>query len=631
MSIYQQRAQILLVDDQPGKILTYRAVLEGLGQTLISAGSAQEALSILVKTDVSVILMDVCLPDIDGFELASIVRQHPRHEKTAIIFVSGVRLTQEDLVRGYKIGAVDYVAVPVEPEILKAKVRVFVDLHQKTKLLGKVNEELEARVVERTRELETTNEKLARSEERLRLAAEAARFASYEFDLTDRRFHWSQNVADLLHADPDHLQALDRFLSVVHPHDRERVRHRFTVADDSERPLELEFRIGDGDANVVWFLDRGKLVTCNAGSSQRIVGTFLDITLRKQAEEHQTLLMGELDHRVKNILANVLAIARLSSSGATSVVPYVAALQGRLQSMSAAHDLLRECDWRGADLHRLVSVTLNPFSLDAANITVEGEKVMLPARTAQSLALVLHELTTNAVKHGALSNSSGRVSISWQTVENVDADPRLSLVWKETGGPRVTEPERSGFGLTVLKSAASELGGSAALSFDPQGFGFIFERSLTPTEVKPFRLRQPAPAPTRRNDNRAAAWRVLVVEDEILVGLQLSQDLEDHGHSVIGPASTLEQAIEFAQAGGFDCALIDVRLGEVISSPVAKLLREMNVPFALTTGFDEQHPMDGVFNGAPRLKKPYEAGAVRELVQDLCAAGHSRHDARMGR
>ncbi len=136
MSIYQQRAQILLVDDQPGKILTYRAVLEGLGQTLISAGSAQEALSILVKTDVSVILMDVCLPDIDGFELASIVRQHPRHEKTAIIFVSGVRLTQEDLVRGYKIGAVDYVAVPVEPEILKAKVRVFVDLHQKTKLLG---------------------------------------------------------------------------------------------------------------------------------------------------------------------------------------------------------------------------------------------------------------------------------------------------------------------------------------------------------------------------------------------------------------------------------------------------------------------------------------------------------------
>src|SRR5690606_7434989 len=127
-----------------------------------------------------------CLPDIDGFELASIVRQHPRHEKTAIIFVSGVRLSQEDLVRGYKIGAVDYVAVPVEPEILKAKVRVFVDLHQKTKLLGKVNEELEARVIERTRELETTNEKLARSEERLRLAAEAARFASYEFDLTDQ-------------------------------------------------------------------------------------------------------------------------------------------------------------------------------------------------------------------------------------------------------------------------------------------------------------------------------------------------------------------------------------------------------------------------------------------------------------
>lgn len=612
-------AAILLVDDQPGKIVTYRAILEGLGETLLCAHSAQEALAILVKTEVAVILMDVCLPDIDGFELATMIRQHPRHEKTAIIFVSGVRLSQEDLVRGYRIGAVDYVPVPIEPEILKAKVRVFVDLHHKTKLLGLVNERLEARVAERTHELEVANEKLARSEERLRLAAEAAQFASYEFDVARKQFRWSQNARDLLHLPSSGAVSLEDVMKLVHPADRRSLLRRFARAEDVEHPLETEFRVADNASKASWLLDRGKVVTNGSGEPRRIVGTLLDITMRKQAEEHQTLLMGELDHRVKNILANVLAIARLSSSGATSVAPYVLALQGRLQSMSAAHDLLRQCDWRGADLHQLVSVTLEPFSVDTSNISVDGEKLVLPARTAQSLSLVLHELATNAVKHGALSVAAGHLLISWRANPIEGDGSHFAFTWKETGGPPVSKPERHGFGLTVLKSAASETGGSAKICFEPDGIRFAFERSLAPAVDRPFRLRQ-GPRPARHTEYNSTSQCVLVVEDELLIGLQLAQDLEDEGYRVVGPACTIEQGIELVREGGIDCALIDLRLGETLSSPIASLLREQAIPFALTTGFDEQHPIDQAFDGAPRLKKPYDASAVRSLIRSLSRA-----------
>ncbi len=614
----QNRDAILLVDDQPGKMLTYHAILESLGETLISAGSAQEALAVLIKTEVAVILMDVCLPDTDGFELAAMIRQHPRHEKTAIIFVSGVRLSQEDLVKGYKIGAVDYVPVPVEPEILKAKVRVFVDLHRKTKLLRGLNEELEVRVTERTRQLEATNEMLGRSEERLRLAAEAAQFASYEFDVAQKRFQWSQNVSELLRSPSGDLGTLEGVLKTVYPADRRNLLQRFTRTHDDQLPLEMEFKVADAAFQGLWLLDRGKVVTDDAGHPQRIVGTFLDVSMRKQAEEHQTLLMGELDHRVKNILANVLAIARLSSAGATSVAPYVSALQGRLQSMSAAHDLLRQCDWRGADLHQLVSVTLEPFSANTANIAIEGDAIMLPARTAQSLALVLHELTTNAVKYGALSSDKGRVSISWRSRETAGDVPRFWLSWKETGGPRVVEPKQQGFGLTVLKSAASEMGGSASLSFEGDGIRFDFERSLIPTSNAPFQIGQLPRLSPRVDHDATISRRVLVVEDELLVGLQLSQDLEDQGYSVIGPACTIEQGIELVHEGGFDCALIDVRLGDATSVSIASLLREKEIPFALTTGFDDQHPMDRAFEGAPRLSKPYNANSISTLLQSLC-------------
>src|SRR5690242_16327905 len=144
---------ILMVDDQPGKLLSYEVILNSLGENLLKANSGREALEALLKNDVAVVLMDVSMPDIDGFQLADMIREHPRFQRTAIIFISAVHLTDLDRLKGYERGAVDYISVPVIAELLRAKVTVFAELYRKTQQLERLNRELEQRVLERTEEL----------------------------------------------------------------------------------------------------------------------------------------------------------------------------------------------------------------------------------------------------------------------------------------------------------------------------------------------------------------------------------------------------------------------------------------------------------------------------------------------
>src|SRR3984885_8892701 len=157
-----EKVNILMVDDQPAKLLSYEVMLGELRENLIKAKSAKEALEVLLKTDIAVVLMDVSMPELDGFQLAGMIRQHPRFQRTAIIFVSAVHLTDLDQLKGYEHGAVDYISVPVVPELLRAKVRVFADLHRKTRQLETLNRELEQRVLERTEELAGKAELLLR-------------------------------------------------------------------------------------------------------------------------------------------------------------------------------------------------------------------------------------------------------------------------------------------------------------------------------------------------------------------------------------------------------------------------------------------------------------------------------------
>jgi signal transduction histidine kinase len=174
------QVNILLVDDQPAKLMSYEVILSELGENLIKANSANEALGYLLRHEIALVLIDVVMPDLDGFELAAMIRKHPRFRRTAIIFVSAIQMGEIDLLRGYRAGAVDYVPVPVVPDLLRAKVRVFADLYRKTRQLEQLNAELEHRVEERTAELAKTNAELElRVEERTR-EREAAWAQLYE-------------------------------------------------------------------------------------------------------------------------------------------------------------------------------------------------------------------------------------------------------------------------------------------------------------------------------------------------------------------------------------------------------------------------------------------------------------------
>src|SRR3972149_9272702 len=144
------KANILLVDDQPAKLLSYEVILKDLGENPVKASSGREALEHPLKTEIPVVLGDVCMPDLDGFQLAAMIREHPRFQNTAMIFISAIHLTDVDRLRGYEMGAVDYVPVPVIPEVLRAKVRLFADLYRKNRQLEELNRELERRVSERT-------------------------------------------------------------------------------------------------------------------------------------------------------------------------------------------------------------------------------------------------------------------------------------------------------------------------------------------------------------------------------------------------------------------------------------------------------------------------------------------------
>src|SRR6185312_14241429 len=173
---------VLLVDDQPAKLLSYEVMLEPLGENLIKASSAKEALEHLLKHDIAVVLVDVCMPELDGFELAAMIREHPRFQRTAIIFISAIHLTEMDYLRGYSAGAVDYVPVPVVPEVLRAKVRVFAELFRKTRELEQLNRDLEQRIHERTAALEASTRRLLQSERGRSLALAAGNMGSWEYD-----------------------------------------------------------------------------------------------------------------------------------------------------------------------------------------------------------------------------------------------------------------------------------------------------------------------------------------------------------------------------------------------------------------------------------------------------------------
>ena len=321
------KVNILLVDDQPGKLLSYEAILGPLGEKLITARSGREALECLLRTEVAVILLDVNMPELDGFELAAMIREHPRYRKIAMIFISAIHLSDIDRLRGYEMGAVDYVPVPVVPEVLRAKVRIFAELYRKTRQLEQLNSELEQRVRERTAELEAQTQRLMESEQRRSLALAAAQMGSWHWDSVSDKYHWDAGLYRIFGVDAGLQTDAVNIRPLLQPEDWpkfDEVMHKLLSGIGETH--HIEFRIRRADGKVRWCIGSAASTLNEATGAIQISGVILDISERKADEDRQALLAREVDHRAKNALALVQALVRLTR--AQSMEEFVARWRG---------------------------------------------------------------------------------------------------------------------------------------------------------------------------------------------------------------------------------------------------------------------------------------------------------------
>jgi PAS domain S-box-containing protein len=459
------KVNILLVDDQPAKLLSYEVILRELDENLLVAASGREALECLLKNDIAVVLLDVCMPELDGFELAAMIRDHPRFQKTAMIFISAIQVADIDHLRGYAMGAVDYVPVPVIPEVLRAKVKVFAELYRKTRQLERLNAELEERVRARTAELEASTARLLESEQRRTLAIAAGNMGSWDWDWISGDWIWDEGQYRIFGVDPQTFAVNPETIKALLFADD--VRQLSSLIDRFSNGLktyETEFRIRRPNGEVRWCI--GSAAASLDGNDRviRVSGVTIDITERKRAEQRQSLLSREVDHRGKNALALVQSIVRLTR--ADNIDDYSRAVEGRIAALARVHTILSLSSWEGAELSRLIDEELAPFiTKDAHRVTVAGPKIRLQPSTAQTLALALHELATNAAKYGALSSLSGRIAVSWRLVADC-----LDIEWREDAGPQVERPSSQGFGTkSVIASIETQLGGRALFDWRAEG------------------------------------------------------------------------------------------------------------------------------------------------------------------
>ncbi len=605
-----EKINILLVDDQPAKLLSYEAILHGLNENLIKASSGREALEHLLKSDVAVILVDVCMPDLDGFQLAAMIRDHPRFQKTAIIFISAILLSEMDSLRGYEMGAVDYVPVPVVPQVLQAKVKVFAELYRKTRELEQLNQQLEARVAERTAELEASTRQLLQSEQRRSLAMAAGNMGSWEWDAINDSYLWDEGHYRIFGVEPQEFAVTpENIRTRIHSDDWHNLQIGFERMAAEGHAHQLEFRVLRPDGQTRWCLGSAAATRNKDNRVVRVSGVTLDITDRKEAEERQTLLAREVDHRAKNALALVQSILKLTR--AESLHAYITAVEGRIKALSRAHTVLSQSRWHGADLRGLIDEELAPYRIDSAEkIMTDGPEIFLEPATAQTLALALHELATNAAKYGALSSVLGRLQLKWSFDNG-----KLVLDWSESGGPTTRPPTVNGFGTRIiLASIERQLRGDIAFNWQAEGLRCVISVPLGNTTefVEPLEARGKLEITASSATIALTGYSVMLVEDEAIVALAVNDTLIELGFSVVGPFSRVSDASRALQDSKVDAAILDINLdGELVYS-LAEMLAARKIPFVFATGYGAES-IEQRFEHIPVLQKPIEKDTLSRL------------------
>ena len=605
------KVNILLVDDQPGKLLTYEAILTDLGENLIKARSAREALECLLREEIAVVLTDVSMPDLDGFELAKLIRDHPRYQKTSIIFCSAIHMSDPDRLKGYQCGAVDYVSVPVVPEILRAKVAVFADLYRKTRQLETLNQELEQRVA----------------------ILQSTSAVVYLVDADGRFVHVNRRFEELFRVTLDEVRG--KSASDLFPQDVAlpvELNNRRVLAEG--RSIEFEETIPHADGPHHYASIKAPILHPN-GSPRGIVTVSTDITERKRLEEalrdadrRKDEFLAILAHELRNPLApirNVLQIMRLKAPEDAELLWCRDVINRQVEQLTRLVDDL-------LDMSRISrgKIKLQVAPVDLATVVagaVETSRPLIDARHHRleitlperpiwvlgdlvRLTQVIANLLNNAAK---FQDAAGTITVT------VDGDGDHAAIrvrdrgigippevltqvfdmFAQVSRPLGTAHDGLGIGLSLARNLVELHGGTIQVSSGPGGSEFVVRL--------PVLTGDPQPRSVERNGvtvpEGQEALRVLIVDDNRDAADSLATILRQQGHEVL-IANDGHEAIRIALAERPGVVLLDIGLPGMDGYEVCRELRRRGLGSTLIvalTGFgqdeDRQRSYEAGFDG----------------------------------
>jgi len=350
------------------------------------------------------------------------------------------------------------------------------------------------RLSERRASIERSERRIREAHDRMALALDVTGLGMWDRDLTTGKIVWSEGMYRIFGRTHEEFGGTgDEVLSYVHPDDRPAFRRAFEEnVRSGSSGFGQDFRIVRPNGEIRWVLRRAQLIRDENGELTSMLGVALDLTERRDKEDHITFLMRELAHRSKNLVAVIQAIAHQTARHADDVPDFIDRFSARLVSLARTQDLLTGKDKDGALLADLVQSQIEPFvESGGQQVTIVGPPIVLDQVATQNIGLALHELATNAAKYGALSVPEGRVSIEWQSSHN-GSEPCLRLTWRESDGPAVTAPLHKGFGhIVVERTVADSLDAKVDLNFAPTGVSW--EAEIPSSHVYNFG----APAPAR--------------------------------------------------------------------------------------------------------------------------------------
>jgi len=657
---------ILLVDDQPGRLLTYRAILEPLGERLVDASSGEEALRLLMEDEYAVILLDVNMPGIDGFETASLIHQHPRFERVPIIFVTAVNVTDMDRLRGYKLGAVDYVMVPVIPEILRSKVVVLAELFRKRRELQHANAELAA---EKARELDRLNDSLrianaelaarnrelhkevgerARAEQRLRFLADTIPSIVWtcapDGSVIYANRHWYEYYGTPVEGGPNDLTRL-----VLHPDDAEPVRELVTRSLAAGEKFEFEARHRSRDGNYCWFMTRAvpwrdehDHVTSWFGISTSVHEMKQLVEQLQDADRRKDEFLATLAHELRNPLApllNALNVRRMSNP-AVDADPLQGLMERQLSLLVRLIDDLLDVAriTRGKLVLRPGPTTLQQV-LESAVETARPQlqqgqhelRLDMPAAPvalradAMRLSQVFANLLNNASKYSDPGSAIGLVARAGEDgIEVLVRDSGIGLSEQQARSifelfiQADTAVERArgglGIGLTLVQQLVEMHGGRVSVHSEGPGQGSEFRVYLPRTLADAGAALEPDPADDDEAEAEAGAdadgngRRALVLDDNRDAADTLTMMLELLGlevRTLYDPASFDEAFMAFSPEVVFLDVGMPGRSGYDVATDLRSLPGGADVLLVAVTGWGQ--PED--------RRRSREAGFDRHLVK----------------